>query len=138
LEGHLTADGEGEHRIVLPDGTVKYFHGIVHPVFDDAGHLVEYVGTTVDVTEHKRAEEALRRSEAYLAEAQKLSHTGSFGWDLSNGEIYWSSETFRIFEFEPTGKVTVDLILQRTHPEDRIAVQQLIERGWVEDWRHTP
>src|SRR3984893_6811226 len=52
-------------------------------------------------TELSRAEDGLRRSEAYLAEAQRLSHTGSFGWDVSSGEIYWSLETFRIFEYEP-------------------------------------
>jgi PAS domain S-box-containing protein len=74
------------------------------------------------------AEESLRRSEAYLAEAQKLSHTGSFGWDVTTGEIYWSQETFRIFGYEPAPKATIDLVLQRTHPEDRSAVQQLIER----------
>src|ERR1700674_1643515 len=51
--------------------------------------------------ERKRAEEALRQSEAYLAEAQRLSRTGSFGWDVLSGEIYWSHETFRIFECEP-------------------------------------
>jgi PAS domain S-box-containing protein len=78
--------------------------------------------------ELNRAEDALRRSEAYLAEAQRLSLTGSFGWNVSSGEIYWSQETFRIFEFEPTTKVTIELIVQRTHPEDRLAVQQLIER----------
>jgi PAS domain S-box-containing protein len=74
------------------------------------------------------AEEALRRSEAYLAEAQKLSHTGSFGWDVSSGEIYWSRETFRIFEYEPAPKDTIELVVQRTHPEDRPAVRQLIDR----------
>jgi PAS domain S-box-containing protein len=74
------------------------------------------------------AEEALRRSEAYLAEAQKLSHTGSFGWDVSTGEIYWSRETFRIFGYEPAPKATIELVVQRTHPEDRSAVQQLIDR----------
>src|ERR1700730_6090217 len=79
-------------------------------------------------SELTHAEEALRRSEAYLAEAQKLSHTGSFGWDVSHGEIYWSRETFRIFEYEPAQKPTIELILQRTHPEDRPAVQQLIDR----------
>jgi PAS domain S-box-containing protein len=63
-----------------------------------------------------------------LSEAQKLSHTGSFGWDVSSGELYWSPETFRIFEYEPTTKVTVELGLQRTHPEDRSAVEQLFER----------
>jgi PAS domain S-box-containing protein len=79
-------------------------------------------------TELTRAEEGLRRSEAYLAEAQRLSHTGSFGWNVSRGEIFWSRETFRIFEYEPTTKVTIELIVQRTHPEDRSAVQELIER----------
>jgi PAS domain S-box-containing protein len=79
-------------------------------------------------TELERAEKALRRSQAYLAEAQKLSHTGSFGWDVSGGEIYWSRETFRIFDYEPATKVTIERILQRTHPEDRAAVRQLIDR----------
>jgi PAS domain S-box-containing protein len=70
----------------------------------------------------------LQRREAYLAEAQKLSHTGSFGWDVSSGEINWSRESFRIFEYEPTAKATIDLVVQRIHPEDRSAVLQLIER----------
>ena len=79
-------------------------------------------------TERKSAQEALRRSEAYLAEAQKLSHTGSFGWNVSSGEIYWSRETFQIFGYDPAIKVTIEHVVQRTHPEDRPAVQQSIER----------
>jgi PAS domain S-box-containing protein len=75
-----------------------------------------------------RAEEALRRSEAYLAEAQKLSHTGSFGWDVSSGKIYWSQETFRIFEYDPPAEPTLELVFHRTHPEDRALVRQLIDR----------
>jgi PAS domain S-box-containing protein len=75
-----------------------------------------------------RAEEALRRSEAYLAEAQRLSHTGSFGWDVSSGEIYWSRETFRIFEYPPADRVPLELVVQRTHPEDRLMVQQMLDR----------
>jgi signal transduction histidine kinase/CheY-like chemotaxis protein len=78
-------------------------------------------------TERKRAEEALRRNKAYLAEAQRLSHTGSFGWDIGRQAIYWSEETFRIFEFDSSTKPTVELILQRTHPEDKVLVGQLIE-----------
>jgi PAS domain S-box-containing protein len=78
--------------------------------------------------ELSRAEEALRRSEAYLAEAQRLSHTGSFGWDISSGEVYWSRETCRIFEYEPVGLVPIEVVLQRTHPEDRRMVQELIDR----------
>jgi PAS domain S-box-containing protein len=70
----------------------------------------------------------LQSREAYLAEAQTLSHTGSFGWDLSSGEVYWSQETFRIFECELTTKPTIEQMLQRTHPEDRAAVDQLLER----------
>jgi PAS domain S-box-containing protein len=70
----------------------------------------------------------LQSREAYLAAAQKLSHTGSFGWDLSSGEIYWSRETFRIFEYELTTKVTIEQILRRTHPDDRAVVRQLFER----------
>jgi PAS domain S-box-containing protein len=71
----------------------------------------------------------LQRRESYLAEAQRISHTGSFGWNVSTEEIYWSQETFRIFEYEPTTKITIDLILQRVHPQDRSAVQELIERA---------
>src|SRR6516164_1045512 len=80
-------------------------------------------------TERSHAEKALRRSEAYLAEAQQLSHTGSFRWDVSSGEIYWSEETFRIFEYDPATAPTVERVLQRTHPDDRTQVRQLIERA---------
>ena len=75
-----------------------------------------------------RAEEALRRSEVYLAEAQKLSHTGSFGWDVSSGKIYWSQETFCIFEYDPPTEPTLELVFHRTHPEDRAMVRQAIDR----------
>jgi formate hydrogenlyase transcriptional activator len=78
--------------------------------------------------ELSRAEEALRRSEAYLTEAQRLSHTGSFGWDVSSGEIYWSRETFRIFEYEPATGISIELIVQRTHPEGRLYLQELLDR----------
>ena len=74
------------------------------------------------------AQEELRRSEAYLTQAQKLSQTGSFGWHVFSGEIYWSQETFRIFGYEPVPKATVEMVVERTHPEDRPVVQTLIER----------
>ena len=82
--------------------------------------------------ERKKAEEALRRSEMYLAEAERLSHTGSFGWDVSSGEIYWSDETYRIFECEPTVKPTIQLKLERTHPDDRMRLKQIIDRASIE------
>ena len=80
-------------------------------------------------TERRRAEEALRRSEAFLAEAQRLSRTGSFGWIPSTGEVYWSEETFRIFDFEPATKLTVERVLERVHPDDRALWQQIVDRA---------
>jgi signal transduction histidine kinase len=76
-----------------------------------------------------RVEHALRRSETYLAEAQRISHMGSFGWQLPSGEINWSRETFRIFEVDPQVRVTVDLIMDRVHPDDRVSVREVIERS---------
>ena len=75
-----------------------------------------------------RTNESLRRNEAYLAEAQRLSHTGTFGWVVSNGDIFWSEETYRIFEYDRAIKPTVELVLQRTYPDDRALVRQLIDR----------
>jgi len=79
-------------------------------------------------TDRKLAEDALRRSEAYLSEAQRLSHTGSFGWDVGSGKISWSQETFRIYEYDQTTQPTIELVQQRTHPEDRALVRQVIDR----------
>ena len=70
------------------------------------------------VRELKQTNEALGKSEAYLAEAQTLSHTGSFGWNVSTGELFWSEESFRIFGCDQTQKPTVQLVLERVHPED--------------------
>jgi NO-binding membrane sensor protein with MHYT domain/nitrogen-specific signal transduction histidine kinase len=74
-------------------------------------------------------EEKLQQTEAYLSEAQRLSHTGSFGWRVSTGDIIWSEESFRIFQYDRTTKPTVELILRRVHPEDAALVQQTIERA---------
>ena len=122
-------DFESNYRIVLPDGSIKHVHNIGHPVLNESGDIRGFVGTVIDITERKLAEEAIRRSEAYLAEAQRLSHTGSFGWRPDTGEIVWSDETYRIFGFDPAEKPTISMVLQRTHPQDRASVQQVIERA---------
>ncbi|HKA18859.1 MAG TPA: sigma 54-interacting transcriptional regulator, partial [Blastocatellia bacterium] len=109
-------------------GEYRWFLVLFNPLKDEQGQLVRWYATATDIEDRKQAEQALQRSDAYLSEAQRLSHTGSFGWDFSSGDIYWSEETFRIFEVEPKAKVTIELILQQTHPEDRASVQQLIER----------
>jgi PAS domain S-box-containing protein len=79
-------------------------------------------------TQRRKAEENLRRSEAYLAEAQRVSHTGSFGWHVSSGKIYWSQESFRIFGYEPSAEASIEMVVERTHPEDRAALHQFMER----------
>jgi PAS domain S-box-containing protein len=91
-----------------------------------------------DIESRRRAEEALRNSEAYLANAQGLSHTGSFGWRVLTGEIIWSAETFRIFQYAPTEKPALERILERVHPEDAAAVRETIERASREskDFEH--
>src|SRR5467141_132144 len=83
-------------------------------------------------------EEKLQRSEAYLAEGQRLSHTGSFGWRVATGEIIWSEETSRIFVYDRTTAPTVERVLQRVHPEDAAQVKQTIERASQEgkDFEH--
>jgi len=83
----------------------------------------------VAIDDLRRIESALLHSEMYLTEAQRLSGTGSFGWSLSNGEIVWSDETFRIFQYDRTTKPTLEMVTQRSHPEDRAAVQEIIDKA---------
>lgn len=80
--------------------------------------------------ELSRSAAALRRSEAYLAEAQQLSHTGSFGWNVSSGEIYWSDETYRMVGVDRSTKPTFELVYERVHPDDRLYVQQTLDRAF--------
>jgi PAS domain S-box-containing protein len=123
------SDYEVEHRIVLPDGTVKYTQTVGHPVLNASGDVVEFVGTMMDVTERKRTEEALRRSEAYLAEAQRLTHTGSWACNILTGElIHTSEEHTRLYGFDPErGTPSFEEFVQRIHPEDRARVLQAFE-----------
>jgi len=143
-----------EYRIRRSDGTYGWFKTRGTPIRDSDGTIVKWFGTCTDITDRKRAEQTLRdqelelrqardlleikvmertkdlrRNQAYLAEAQKLSKTGSFGWNVFDGEIYWSEETFRILEYGPETKPGLELVLKRTHPEDSARVQQVIDRA---------
>jgi PAS domain S-box-containing protein len=120
-----------DYRIVLPDGTIKHLHTTGHPVLNESGDLVEFVGTAMDVTVAKQAEEALRRSESYLAEAQRVSHTGSWAGIPGPGEIrYWSEECYRLLGFDPRGGLPrVETFFQRVHPDDIARKIDLMERA---------
>ncbi len=118
-----------EYRIVQPGGAIRWIHerGVLTLNEQGKAHLAS--GISTDITERKRAEEELRRSEAYLAEAQRLSLTGSFGWNVSSGELIWSQETFCIMGYDRTIKPTLELVFKRIHPEDVALVQQTIDRA---------
>src|SRR5713226_2435930 len=117
---------EGEHRILLPDGTVKHTHTVGHPVLNASGDVVQFVGTMMDITERKQADEALRRSEGYLAEAQRLTLTGSWAWNAADRQsVYWSQENYRLFGFDPEGGIPSDeAFYERIHPGDRDRVRK--------------
>jgi len=125
-------DYEMDYRIVQPGGEIRDIHVVGHPVLSPSGDLTEFVGTVIDVTERKRAERTFRRSEAYLAEAQRLSHTGS--WAGTPGELrYWSEECYRLLGFDPhQGLPPVEIFYQRFHPDDRATSIEQLERAACE------
>jgi PAS domain S-box-containing protein len=125
----LRADGwEGELVHTRRDGTQLTVASRWSLQRDKEGQPLGTLETNSDITQRKRAETSLRRiQESYLAEAQQLSHTGSFGWRVSNGQIFWSEEGYRIFGFEPGTNPSIELVLARAHPDDRALVQRVVE-----------
>ena len=120
---------EAEARVQRADGQYRWFHFRTVPVRDETGEIPRWFTAGYDIEDRKRAEDELRRREAFLAEAQRLSHAGSFGWNPSTGELLWSDETFRVFQCERTTTPTVDFVLSRVHPEDRDAVREHLDRA---------
>jgi len=122
---------EAHFRIVLPEGPTRYMYGIGRPLIKPSGDTGEYVGAVMDVTSTKQSEIKLRESEAYLAEAQRLSHTGSWAWNPTTGENrYWSDECFRLLGFDPAeGMPPFETLVQRIHPDDRPVVAETLERA---------
>src|SRR5258705_10348697 len=119
-------DLDVEHRILLPDGVIRYVHVVAHAGEDRSGSR-EYIGIVSDITERKRAEQDrqalsrdLKESNARLEEAQRVAHVGYWEWDLETGEVIWSDETYRIFGLKPQERL-MDLATVRSmvHPEDR-------------------
>jgi PAS domain S-box-containing protein len=116
-----------EARLRRFDGEYRWFLFQAEPLRDEAGNIVKWYGSSTDIEDRKRAEEELRRSEAKLAEAQRVSQTGSFVWNVSTGERFGSKEFFRILGFDEPRSVTFEMVLQRAHPEDRAFVDQTID-----------
>jgi len=120
-------DFEHEYRLVMPDGVVKHVDVVAHALSDQPARI-EFVGAVMDVSDRKRAEEELRRSEGYLAEAQRLTHTGIWAWSvIARRSVYWSQENYRLFAFDPEGGIPSDeTFYQRVHPEDRDRVRSAV------------
>jgi PAS domain S-box-containing protein len=136
-----------EHRILLPDGGLKYLHAVAHAGRDSSGNL-EYMGVVTDITERKRAEEErdalsceLQESKSWLEEAQRVAHLGYWVWNLQTNHLIWSDETYRIFGLTPEEElIDLDKLRVMIHPEDREHVfrtaEEAIRSGVRADCEH--
>jgi PAS domain S-box-containing protein len=121
--------GSLEARLRRFDGEYRWFLFQAVPLRDESGNIVKWYGSSTDIEDRKRTEQELRRSEAKLIEAQRVSQTGSFVWNLTTGERVGSKEFFRILGFDQPHSVTFDMVLERAHPEDRSGVEGIIDRA---------
>ena len=122
---------EFEARVRRADGQYRWLLIRNVPLLDETGNIVKWYGTSADIEDRKRMEEALRRSEAYLAESQRLTHTGSWAWDVASGEyVYWSEDLFRIYGIDPReGPLTRARVFQRILPEDLAKVDAAFHKS---------
>jgi PAS domain S-box-containing protein len=117
-----------EDEVNYPGIGRRWISATYTPTVDASGFVDGWVAVIVDITERKRAEQALRRSEGYLAEAERLAHIGGWACDLQKGEFFWSQEMFRILGYDPEKtKPSFPLFLARVHPEDRLHVEQAVK-----------
>src|SRR5262249_6390442 len=120
---------EWESRIRRFDGVYRWFQFRAHPLRDATGRVVRWYVLLTDIHDLKRAEAELRRAYDSFADAQRLSKTGSFITDLVGDDHNWSEEAFRIFEFDPATKVTVQRVREVIHPDDLPTFEAVIARG---------
>jgi PAS domain S-box-containing protein len=121
--------GEAEARLRRRDGAYRWFLFRANPLRDESGAVVKWYGVHTDIEDRKRAEAELRRAYDSFAEAQRLSRTGSFVTDLVGDDHNWSDEAYRIFEFEPRTKITVQRVREMIHSEDLPSFESVIARG---------
>ncbi|MEI6000454.1 PAS domain S-box protein [Paraburkholderia bengalensis] len=119
---------ENVSRIRHSNGTYRWMHIGAEPLRDADGRILRWYGVNTDIEERKQAEQALERSEAFLSDAQRLSRTGSIGTRLPAGDMWWSDEVYRIFEYAPDYTPGMELIVARTHPDDLELVRQAWDR----------
>jgi PAS domain S-box-containing protein len=125
---------ESEHRVVRPSGEVRTVHSQGDVKRDASGRPSQMFGTVQDITDRKRAEEALRRSQFYLSEGQRLAHMGSWAandlgvrWSDDSG-VYWSDEVYKIFGLDPqNGPPNPEQYLAAIHPDDRASMTETIK-----------
>src|SRR5208283_377702 len=108
-----------EKRYVRKDGAIIWVDVNISLIPETEGTPSFFAGMVVDITARKRAEEALRRSETFLAEAQRIGRIGTYRRSITSGEVFWSDETFRIYGLDPGQMPALESVLQRIHPEDR-------------------
>jgi PAS domain S-box-containing protein len=121
--------GEAEARMRRFDGAYRWFLVRAEPLRDEAGAILGWYGTNIDIEDRKQAENALQRSQAYSAEAQRLSQTGSFAWEVATRNYFWSDQAYQILGFDRSVKPSISLAVQRTHPEDRFIIERELERS---------
>jgi PAS domain S-box-containing protein len=117
------------YQLRRADGEYRWIQSVGRPLYDTEGRIAHWYGVIVDIDDRKRAEEELRRSEAFLAQGQRLTQTGSLWWEVSTGEVIWSDETFRIMNVPKSTKPTVEVALNCIHPEDIALARQMVERS---------
>jgi PAS domain S-box-containing protein len=120
--------GDIEARLRRFDGSYRWFLFRTEALRDERGVITGWYGTNFDIEDRKQTENALQRSEAYSAEAQKLSQTGSIAWDPANDDHFWSEQTYQIMGFDRNIKPSMDMIVQRVHPDDRDHLKQEVKR----------
>jgi PAS domain S-box-containing protein len=116
-----------EHRLIRPNGEMRVVHSLGDLKRDSLGRPRQMFGTTQDITDRKRAEEALQRmsgsfqeSNARLEEAQRIAHVGHWDWNLETGSLAWSDETYRIYGMAPQERpIDIAMLREMIHPEDR-------------------
>ncbi|BCH07436.1 hypothetical protein MesoLj131c_16940 [Mesorhizobium sp. 131-3-5] len=121
--------GEAEARIRRHDGEYRWFLFRASPRRDRKGEVAKWYGFNTDIEDRRQMEGRLRRSEAFLAEGQHLARMGNFSWRVASGEIIWSEQLYRIFEFEPGTAVTLDRIAIRVPPEDVPMMVDMVGRA---------